>query len=272
MTTQSGRHYRGTEVQVIENMAAEATGVNDIMRILLEDRRNRELLIEDERRQRERAIAEEREQLQQMDVLRRLVKGSQQDVREGRPAKGHREGELKPSKFNNQDDIEAYLTTFERVMQIYKGPEDRSAVRLASQLTGKAQSAYAAMGAEDALDYWALKEAVLRCYDISEDTYKHRFQRTEKEEESVSELVVRLNDVFRKWTTRECDTVEQLADLMAIEQLLNTLPVNVKIWVEERRPKTCEGLACDFLKARKQMKLAKPAGPEDKTAKRSTRR
>ena len=235
MTTRSGRHYRETKVQVIKNTAAEATGVNDVMRILLKDRRNRELQIEEERCQRERAIAEEREQLrEQMDVLRRLVEGSQQDVREGRPAKGRREGELKLSKHNKKDDIEAYLTTFERVMRIYEVPEDRWAVRLVPQLMCKAQSAYAAMGAEDALDYWALKEAILKRYDISEDTYKHRFRRTEKkEEESVGELVVRLNDVFWKWT-RECDTVEQLADVMVMGQLLNILPVNVKIWVEER--------------------------------------
>ena len=132
MTTRSGRLYRETEVQVIENMAAEATGVNDVMRILLEDRRYRKLQIEDERRQRERAIAEEREQLrEQMDVLRRLVEGSQQDVREGRPVRGRGEGELKLSKLSDQDDIEAYLTTFERVMRIYEVPEDRWAVRLA---------------------------------------------------------------------------------------------------------------------------------------------
>ena len=272
MTTQFGRHYRETEVQVIENMAAEATGVNNVMRILLEDRRNRELQIEEERRQRERAIAEEREQLrEQMDVLWKLIEGSQQDFREGRPVRGCGEGELKLSKLNDQDDIEAYLTSFERVMRISEVPEDRCAVRLAPQLMGKAQSVYAAMGAEDALDYLVLKEAILKRYDISEDTYKHRFRRTEKE--LVSKLVVRLNDDFRKWT-RECDTVEQLADLMVMEQLLNTLPENVKIWVEERRPKTSEEaarLADDYLRARKQTKLTKPAGPEDKAVERNTR-
>ena len=94
-------------------------------------------------------------------------------------------------------------------------PKDCWAVHLTTQLMGKAQS-------------------ILKHYDISEDTYKHRFRRTEKKEkESVSELVFRLNDVFRKWT-RECETVEQLADLMVMEQLLNTLPVNVKIWVEQK--------------------------------------
>lgn len=55
-------------------------------------------------------------------------------------------------------------------------------------------------------------------------------------------MVVRLNDVFQK-LTRSCETVEQLADLMVREQLLNTLLLNVMIWVEERRPKTVEEAA-----------------------------
>ena len=82
-------------------------------------------------------------------------------------------------------------------------------------------------------------------------------------------------DVGEGRPVRGCYMVEQLADLMVMEQLLNTLPVNVKIWVEEKRPKTSEKaarLADDFLRARKQTKLAKPASPEDKTAERSTRR
>ena len=49
--------------------------------------------------------------------------------------------------------------------------------------------------------------------------------------------------------------MEQLADLMVKGQLLNTLLVNVKIWVEERRPKTAEEaaqLVNDYFRARKQ--------------------
>ena len=37
--------------------------------------------------------------------------------------------------------------------------------------------------------------------------------------------------------------MEQLVDLMVREQLLNTLLLNVMIWVEERRPKTVEEAA-----------------------------
>ena len=71
----------------------------------------------------------------------------------GRAARNHWKSELKLMKLSEQADIEAYLTIYERMMAIYEVPEERWAVRLAPMLTGKAQSAYAAMRAEDALDY-----------------------------------------------------------------------------------------------------------------------
>ena len=45
--------------------------------------------------------------------------------------------------------------------------------KLAPQLTGKAQQAYASMGAEEAGDYKQVKEAILRRY-ISQETYCQR--------------------------------------------------------------------------------------------------
>ena len=88
-------------------------------------------------------------------------------------------------KLSDQDDIEAYLTTFERVMRAYEVKEERWAVKLAPQLTGKAQLAYAAMSTEQAGDYEALKEAILRQYDISEETYRQRFRAAVKKEDEV---------------------------------------------------------------------------------------
>ena len=74
-------------------------------------------------------------------------------------------------------------------MRAYEVKEKRWAVKLAPQLTGKAQQAYAAMKVEDAGTYRLLKEAILRRYDISEETYRQRFRDAErKDSESVSEL------------------------------------------------------------------------------------
>ena len=80
-------------------------------------------------------------------------------------------------------------------------------MKIAPQLTGKAQQAYAAMKAEDAGNYQLVKKAILRRYDISEKTYRQRFRDAVMKDEMVSELDVRLTDLFLKWT-KGCKTVE----------------------------------------------------------------
>lgn len=65
-------------------------------------------------------------------------------------------------KLTKEDDIEAYLTTFERLMVAYEVKKERWAFRLAPQLVGKAQQAYAGMSVADAGDYEKLKAAILR--------------------------------------------------------------------------------------------------------------
>ena len=46
-------------------------------------------------------------------------------------------------KLSEIDDIENYLTTFERVAMAFKWPEDIWSLKLAQYLTGKAQVAFA---------------------------------------------------------------------------------------------------------------------------------
>lgn len=75
-----------------------------------------------------------------------------------------------------QDDIEAYLVTFERIMAAYSVDKARWAFKLAPQLLGKAQQAYAAMPTEAVGEYEEVKAAILRCYDTNEETYRQRFR------------------------------------------------------------------------------------------------
>ena len=74
------------------------------------------------------------------------------------------------------DDVEVYLTTFERMMVVYELDRARWAFKLAPQLMGKAQKAYAAMATEDAGDYDPVKTTILKWYDINEETYRQRFR------------------------------------------------------------------------------------------------
>ena len=75
---------------------------------------------------------------EQMEVMQKLVedrKAAETRTPAGQERAG-REGEAKLVKLSEQDDIEAYLTTFERVMRAYE-IEERWAVKLGLYLTDR---------------------------------------------------------------------------------------------------------------------------------------
>ena len=78
----------------------------------------------------------------------------------------------KPSlqKLMSDDDIEHYLSVFERVAQQQQWPEDMWATQLAGLLTGKAMAAYAALSQEDSMVYKTVKEAILGRFEINEES------------------------------------------------------------------------------------------------------
>ena len=57
--------------------------------------------------------------------------------------------QIKLTKLSENDGVEAYLMTFERMMEDYRVEKSKWAYLLAPQLTGKAQLAYAAMAGDE---------------------------------------------------------------------------------------------------------------------------
>ena len=267
MTTRSGRRYKTTPDM------AEGQGVGELVKLLLEERaeerrRHEESLQrmeeqrarerEEERERREREREEERQRRdREMQVLNALLEktsrreeggfGERATSERGPTASTDR---VKLTKLSENDDVEAFLTTFERMMTAYEVEPSKWAFKLAPQLTGRAQQAYA----EDACSYDQVKVAVLLRYDINEETYRQRFRSTTKKDgETYRELATRLGDLARKWT-RGCDNVEQLLEVFVTEQVLNSLPPHLRIWARERKPKSgaeAGQLAEDYLQARK---------------------
>ena len=87
---------------------------------------------------------------------------------------------MKLTRLTEKDDIEAYLTTFEQMMEVYGIRKEKWAYKLSPQLTRKAQLAYAAMQPKKSGDYEDLKSAVLRRYHINVVTYRQRFRTSKK--------------------------------------------------------------------------------------------
>ena len=113
---------------------------------------------------------EEVECQEQMQLLQTLL-GAQ--VRGIEAISGNQvKGSVKLTKLTQSQDIEAYLTMFERLMVAHDVKKDKWAFRLAPNLIDKAQQAYAAMSTEDAAYYDRVKETILQQYNINADTYR----------------------------------------------------------------------------------------------------
>ena len=182
-----------------------------MVQALIEDRRQHEALVAEERRQREAEVTEERrqrearmaEELRQQELerkereteMREQIKMLQRLITERPATKEARIPEKELTRLTDQDDIEANLLTFERTMQAYGVDKARWTLQLAPQLTGKAQQAYAALGADDSDQY---DKAILRRYNINEETYRRSAKM--KKGETPRELVTRLIDLARKWS------------------------------------------------------------------------
>ena len=151
-------------------MGSEETVAN-ILKLLVEERAMREESLKVETARRAEELRLNAEQMRsQMDIMRemmdRVLTSREEEDR------GRRDGEkIALMKLSDSEDIEAYLTTFERVMTVQSVPEERWAYILAPQLTGKAQQAFAALSTEAAGVYKDVRTAILRRYNISEETY-----------------------------------------------------------------------------------------------------
>lgn len=210
----------------------------------------------------------EEESRKQMLLLQALMEGVQKQG-EAAVCRSERDHDVRVAKLTENDNTEVYFTTFERLMIAYEVNKDKWAFKLAPQLVEKAQQAYAGLSVTDAGDYDQLKAAILRQYDITEESYRQRFRAVKpRPGESNQELAARLTDFAGKWM-KACTSIDELRDLVVLEQLLNTLPEDARIFVKEMKPKTsveAGRLADDFIIARNDD--AVESGKEDKTSDR----
>ena len=212
---------------------AMAATLEEIMRMLMEERAQRETAME----------RCEQQVQQQMTTMHQHMESLLQVVNESTAktkSQPHRTLDVKLVPLSAKDDIEAYLVTFERIMVAHEIRKDQWPYQLAPQLTGKAQLAFAAMLSTEAKDYDAIKAAVLARYDVNEETYHRRFRSaTKQRDETYQELSIRLLDLQNKWL-RNCTSVKKMAELICLEQFYETLPVEIKTRVRDKKPETCQ--------------------------------
>ncbi|KAL2096319.1 hypothetical protein ACEWY4_008467 [Coilia grayii] len=178
----------------------------------------------------------------------------------------------KMTPYSDDEDIEHYLTTFERLALANQWPRGSWAVYLVPLLTGKARAAYVAMDIHDTMDYAKVKDAILNKFEIDHDTYRHRFRSmTLMDGETARELQARLCDLYNKWMRPEQKTKAEIGDAIILEQFLRMLNPELRIWVKERNPqssKEAADLAEAYVGARRHRGTIQ-LGAHDTTGRRS---
>nr|XP_054591418.1 uncharacterized protein LOC129155510 [Nothobranchius furzeri] len=149
-----------------------------------------------------------------------------------------------PKLLYDEDDIEHYLTTFERIATVCCWPKEEWAIQLIPLLTGKTHSAYVLMDLVDFEDYDKVKEVILAKYEITADTYCRRFRALDiKPVETPKELYVRLKDLFNRWVKPDTSSVKELSEMLILEQFLQRVNPEMEVWIKERAPKSAEEAA-----------------------------
>ena len=263
MSTRSGLVYKPSAMSDTERDGMASTpDVTELVRLLLQDRRAREEKLAAERARREEAEAAHARQMEeQLYIMREMLERSDTHDDRGSAESGTSslaQDRLVLTRFVEGEDIEAFLTTFERLMSVYRVDEARWVPKLAPQLSGRAQQAYAAMNSDEAMVYSEVKKTILRRYDINEETYRQRFRAArKKEDEPYIELAIRMTDLFRKWIAN-CDSVEKITEKLLIEQLLDIMPTDLRIWLGEKNPSSSREagkLADDYVLARQRHRV-----------------
>ena len=73
-----------------------------------------------------------------MELLQKLLEGVQGNEGGGLDSICETENEARVTKLTEENDTEAYLTTFEHVMEAYEVPQPKWSFNLAPQLIGQA--------------------------------------------------------------------------------------------------------------------------------------
>ena len=92
------------------------------------------------------------------------------------------------------------------------------------------------------------------------EIYRRRLRESKKNPvETYRQLATRILDLTNQWT-KEYTTGEQLQQLIADEQIQNTLPADIQVWIQERKSKTTAEAgrrAEDYWQARDSVKSGK---------------
>ena len=160
-------------------------------------------------------------------------------------AKEHHHVGLDPLR--DHEDVDAYISHFERVAALCNWASASWSSRLVALLRGKARDAILRLDPEKLVDYEEVKSALLKYFRLDADAYRLKFRNMKKEKsETYEQLLDRLKACLKLWIKsagKDGTCVEQVTDLFLQEQLLDLIPHEVSQDVRKEEIECAEEVA-----------------------------
>ena len=181
---------------------------------------------------------EHREQLREMQELhQQQLEAMRETLLEQRPA----DSNLKIAPYQESEDIQDFLEAFEGIMKLQKVKEEEWVLRLTPLLRGKARAVCTDLGPRK--QYEEVKGAILTLHSINPERCRRQFRELQwTRGKDPSEWVAKGNKLMRRWL-KPADGIEKILEQIAVEQFLNGLPQEVRVWVASQNPTTSAEVA-----------------------------
>src|SRR6218665_1089767 len=156
-----------------------------------------------------------------------------------------RKGPKLPPFEDGKDNMDAYLRRFEKYATIRKWENQEWAVYLSALLKGRALDVYARMPPEQYDNYEALKNALLKRYEMTEEGFRKRFHNSKPETgESPQQFITRLESYLMRWIelAKVTQDFDGLKALLVKEQYLAVVSRELALFLRERVPKDLQEL------------------------------
>ena len=145
-----------------------------------------------------------------------------------------------------EDDVDTFLTSFERIAALHQWPKEQYAAILHAHLSGKALNVLNELSLDDCQDYDKLKSSILTAYAVVPEVHRKTFRAlTKAAGETYSEFAFKVTTQFRKWTESEqaYSDVVALRELIQLEKFVSDLDHELRVWLIDQKPKTLHDAA-----------------------------